>query len=76
MSRETTTEEFKTMARAVEAVLKKFPGMRRDIALSSKDPTLLILKIRKVRGLICLHVIAVAHAVTACNVCIYARDYY
>ena len=67
-SRETTTEEFKTMLRTVEAVLKKFPGMQRDVALANKDSAPLISKIRKVHGLTCMHAIAATW--------IYARDYY
>lgn len=56
------------MLRAVEAVLKKFPGMQRDVALANKDSAPLISKIRKVRGLTCMHAIAATW--------IYARDYY
>lgn len=53
VSRESVTEEYKTMLRAVEAALKKFPAITHDIGQAKIDPSFLIAKIRKVRGLIC-----------------------
>ena len=76
-SRETVTEEFKMMLRAVEVVLKKFPGIRHDIAQAKQDPSFLISKIRKVRGLIRTRLSATHGYMRAvvCNVWIYACGY-
>ena len=45
------------MARAIEAVLKQFPGIKCDISQANKDPKPLISKIRKVHHPTYIHVL-------------------
>ncbi|KAF9642422.1 hypothetical protein BDM02DRAFT_3193291 [Thelephora ganbajun] len=43
-----TTTEYKTMCRAIEALFRQFPDIKRDIGRNNQDIELLISKIRKV----------------------------